>query len=137
MASEQFRGKFHPNIAHMDFFSAQEVERAERLHAIKRFGSIEKMTHRTSDFEHELRTAKHSMIFSRILLELSVGVDLEQVLFFADHHDDVEMETGDTPAPKKDLPPQRREHGWSKMKGIARKKLIDWYKNHWGFVLFL
>lgn len=110
MTSEQLGGKIN-DITHIDFFSVEEVERAQRLHAIKRFGSIEKMTHRSNVFEHALRTSKHSKVFSSILIELGVEVDLGKVLFFADHHDDpeIEMVQGDIPTPiKRSATPEER-----------------------------
>lgn len=101
MSSERFGDKVHPDIAHINFFSREEIERATALHAIKRFQAIKEMTHRTSVLEHELRVSKHSIVFSRVLLALGIEVDLPRVLFFADHHDDVEIETGDISTPQK------------------------------------
>lgn len=98
MASERFLNIPHPEIAHINFFSPEELERIRALHAIKRFGSIKEMTHRTSVAEHELRVMSHSFFFAKMLLAQELSIDLRKVSFFADHHDDPEIITGDISA---------------------------------------
>lgn len=101
MSSEQFRNRVHPDIAHIDFHSLAEGERIRRLSRIKRFGTIKEMTHRTSVLEHELRVSRHSTFFAKMLVAFGERMDLKRVLFFADHHDDPELETGDIATSKK------------------------------------
>lgn len=101
MSSEQFRSRVHPDIAHIDFHSLEEGERIRRLSRIKRFGTIKEMTHRTSVLEHELRVSRHSTLFAKMLVAFGERMDLKRVLFFADHHDDPELETGDIATSKK------------------------------------
>lgn len=101
MSSEQLGRSRHTDLAHIDYYSPEEIERGLRLHKLKRFETIKEMTHRTSVLEHELRVTQHSVIFSKVLLALGEDIDLRRVLFFADHHDDTEIETGDIPTPKK------------------------------------
>lgn len=102
MSSEQFRSLPLQDLAHIDWHSPEEVERAVRLNNILRFGTIEEMTHRTSVLVHEGRVAKGALVISRVLSAQGVAVDLKRVLFLADHHDDIEMETGDIPTPVKE-----------------------------------
>lgn len=100
MASERVNLS-HPEIAHISFYSREEMERIGALHALRRFSSIEKMTHRTSVAEHTLRVMTHSFFFTKMLLCQGVLVDLKKVNFFADHHDDPEIVTGDISTLKK------------------------------------
>lgn len=101
MYSEQFRSRVHPDIAHIHFNSLGEGERMRRLSGIKRFATIKEMTHRTSVLEHELRVSRHSTLFAKMLIAFGERMDLKRVLFFADHHDDPELETGDIATSKK------------------------------------
>lgn len=85
----------HPDLAHIDWFSSTEQERALALHGIPRFGTIENMTHRTSVLIHSLRVVQHTIFFSDILGISGLPVDQRKTLFMADHHDDAEIKTGD------------------------------------------
>lgn len=100
MIPDQLRHS-HPDIAHINFKSSKEMKRANSLLKIGRFGKIEEMTHRTSVAEHELRVTKQSIIFSKILLNFDVRLNLRKILFFADRHDDPEILTDDIDAETK------------------------------------
>ncbi len=133
MSSEQFKHLPPIEIAHMDFYSPEQAERVERLHAIKRFGAIKEMTHRTSVWEHTLRVSKHSVLFSKILLVLGVNVDLRRVLFLADHHDDVEIETDDIPTPTKRSATKEQKTQMEADERAAARKVDRLVQKPWGF----
>lgn len=106
MSAENYRNLLPADIAHIDFASPEEMERARRLQAIPRYGTIEGMTHRTTVLVHELRVANHAKFFATAFLAFSKdqqGIDLRKVVFYGDHHDDpeIEMAEGDIPTPKK------------------------------------
>lgn len=104
MPTENYRNLPPADLAHIDFHSPKEQERARRLLAIPRFGTIEKMTHRTNVLLHEMRVANSANLLAKAFLAFNKDqepIDLRKVVFFADHHDDPEMETGDIPTPSK------------------------------------
>jgi len=92
----------HPNIAHINFSSEENLQRGEELADLPRFQEVE-MTQRTTVMHHSLRVNIEGTVIADILLEAGVRVDQEKVMFMSDYHDDAERKdpAGDIPTSTK------------------------------------
>ena len=91
----------HPDVAHIDWFSANELKRALLLRNTPRYTAIENMTHRQSVLEHSVRVANSASLLAQLLYSKGFDIDPRRALFMGDHHDDPEILTGDIPSPVK------------------------------------
>ncbi len=91
----------HPDYIHMDWFSPEVLARDKALENIPRFGSIAEMTHRPTVAAHSMKVPFFSFYIGQALMEAGVELDQPKLVYMGQHHDDVEIVTGDIPSPKK------------------------------------